>query len=269
MWAVFWDSLQEVGGRRVVVVLLVLAVVVGLLFNRVVRFGTAAGVAVLYQGAINMGPWPFAVPQILGQVNMVAGTIWLILMVFAGGPQFVAMLEKGWRELTFAKATPRWQILLGRYISLLLLFTVLTVISCAPLALRLWWFTGVSTFSVVGGALIHAFSFGALLAVAALTSLLGQGGVALPVMTPIAGFLLSQFLVNREQVLWDYVTSEFMRRVLDWVYYVVPKSAELQTAAATFVNSSALPSSWPVWTTGVFAGAALTLAMWLLERKSF
>jgi len=269
MWAAFWDSLQEVGGRRVVMVLLVLAFVVGLLFNRVVAFGTAGGVPVVFEGAMNMGPWQFGVPEALSRITLISGTIWLLLMIFAGAPQFVAMLEKGWRELTFSKATPRWQILLSRFMSLSLLFAVLTLVSCLPVALRLWWVTGISTVSVVGGAAIHTFGFAAVISVAALTSLAGQGGVALPVMAPVAAFILSQVLVNREQTLYDYVTSEFMRRVLDWIYYVLPKCAELQNAAATFVNSSTLPSSWPIWTTGVFAAATLTLSMWLLERKSF
>src|SRR5215469_14314207 len=111
MWATFWDALQEVGGRRIVTVLAVLALAVGLLFNHSVSFGRIVGVDVLYQGAVNMGPWPFAVPVILGQVTFVSGLIWLMFMIFTGCPQFVAMLEKGWRELTFSKGTPRWQIL--------------------------------------------------------------------------------------------------------------------------------------------------------------
>src|SRR5579871_6079610 len=142
MWSAFLDALQEVGGRRVVLVLIVLALLVGLLFNRAVNFGSAAGVEVLYEGANNMGPFPFAVPTILGRIAPVGGTIWLMLMLFAGCPQFVAMLEKGWRELTFSKGTARWQILLARGASLILLFFVLVLITCLPLGARLWWYTG-------------------------------------------------------------------------------------------------------------------------------
>ena len=36
---------------------------------------------------------------------------------------------------------------------------------------------------------------------------------------------------NRELILYDYVTSEFGRRILDWVYYILPKNVELQNAA--------------------------------------
>jgi hypothetical protein len=134
---------------------------------------------------------------------------------------------------------------------------------------RLWWGTGVPTWNVLGGVFIHTFTFAALLSIGALASMSGQGGVALPVMAPIAAFTLSQFLMNREQLLYDYITSELGRRCLDWVYYILPKCTEIQNAAAAFVRSSTIPSSWPLWTTGLFTMAALITTMWVLERKSF
>src|SRR5690349_6484253 len=114
MWSSFWDAFQEVGGRRIIVALFVLALGVGLLFDRSVHFEKLNNVDVIFQGVVSQGPWAFAVPSILGQITYFAGMIWMMMMMFAGCPQFVAMLEKGWREHTFAKATPRWQILLAR-----------------------------------------------------------------------------------------------------------------------------------------------------------
>src|SRR5438093_8913808 len=113
MWATFWDAFQEVGGRRIVVILVITAFVVGLMFNRPIRFDKFGDVDVIYQGVLNLGPWPFAVPTVLGQVTFFAGMVWTGLMIFTGCPQFVAMMEKGWRELTFSKGTladPVWQV---------------------------------------------------------------------------------------------------------------------------------------------------------------
>ena len=67
----------------------------------------------------------------------------------------------------------------------------------------------------------------------------------------------------------QYVTSELERRALDWVYYIFPKCWELTSAAAAFIQSSAISTSWPLWTTGLFTLATLTLTLCLLERKSF
>ncbi len=270
MWATFWDAFQEVGGRRIVLVLITAVFVTGLLFSRPVHFEKFGEVDVIYQGMLNLGPWPFAVPVILSQVTFFAGMVCTMLMIFTGCPQFVAMMEKGWRELTFSKGTPRWQILFGRYVSLTLLYYVLTLVTCVPLAVRLWWHTGISPLPVLGGALIVTFSFTSLLAIGAFASMVGnEGGVAFPIIAPFGGFVLSQLLVTRQQTLYEYFTSEFGRRVVDWIYYVIPKCQELQTAANEYVRSAAVPTSWPIWTSGLFTVATLLVTIWTLERKSF
>ncbi len=269
MWAAFWDALVEVGGRKIVVALLLLALGVGFLFNRGVKFETLAGVKVIYFGPVSMGPWAFGVPQVLAQATVVSTTIWVMLMIFAGAPQFVVMLEKGWRELTFSKGTPRWQLLLARFTSLTLLFAALCLTTCLPIALRTWWQTGISPLSIFGGVAIGSFIFASLLSTSALASMAGTGGVALPMMAPIAGFVLSQFLLDRQREVFPYITSEFWRGVIDWLYYIFPKCTELQNAASAFVQSSTLPTSWPVWTTGLFTLATMVTTLWILERKSF
>ena len=81
--------------------------------------------------------------------------------------------------------------------------------------------------------------------------------------------VLSQLLMNRQGLYTDYIKSEFAQRALDWLYYVLPKCWELNFAAAAFIQSSAISTSWPLWTTGLFTLATLTLTLWLLERKSF
>jgi ABC-type transport system involved in multi-copper enzyme maturation permease subunit len=269
MWAAFWDAFQEVGGRRVVVIMLVLAFAVGLLFNRAVHFDKFANVDVIMEGTINMGPWAFAVPTILARITQAGGLMWLVMMIFIGCPQFVVMQEKGWRELIFSKATARWQILLARYTSIVLMYAALVLTTCLPLALRLWFVTGVSPAKVLGATAMFMFSFSALLAVAAASSMVGDSNVSLPIVSAIGGYVLSQFLFDRKALLYDYVTSNLGRQALDWVYYIVPKCNELQSAAANYVQSSMLPSSWPVWTTGLFAIGMLSLSIWGLERKSY
>src|SRR2546425_1732900 len=145
MWATYWDALAEFGGRRVLIVFAGMALLIGFMFNRQIQFGTMNGVNVIYQGPASMGPWPFAVPTILGQQTTFTGLIWVLLMIFFGVPLFVSTLEKGWRELTFSKGTRRWQIFLGRYLSTTTLFFLLVLMSDMPLALRFWWRTGIPT----------------------------------------------------------------------------------------------------------------------------
>src|SRR5205823_4313963 len=119
----------------------------------------------------------------------------------------VSMLEKGWRDLTFTKATPRWQILLGRYLSICTLFFLLVLASDVPLAARIWWHTGLSTWRVAGAALIQTLSFGSLLVMGALASV-GAETVAVPIIAPISTLILTQMLLTRAGLYEDYVKSK-------------------------------------------------------------
>jgi len=269
MWATYLDALQEAGGRWVVVTLTGLAAVIGGLFSLSVSFGYALnGVKVIYQGPLSMGPWALAVPVILGQLTVFTGNIWLLLMIFAGCPQFVSMLEKGWRDLTFSKATPRWQIMLARYLSICTLFFLLVVVSDIPLAVKIWWHTGIPTWHVVGGVVIQTLSFASLLVVGALATMAAEN-VAIPIIAPIGMLIFTQLLVNRQGLYADYIKSKLAQDAFDWLYYILPKCTELDGAASTFIQSSAIAASWPLWTTALFTLVTLTLTLRLLERKSF
>ena len=269
MWATYWDAFAEAGGRRAVVTLLIMALLAGWMFASRVTFGVVNGVGVIYQGPLSMVPWVLSVPVILGQMAAPVGVAWMLLMIFSGCPQFVSMLERGWRELTFSKGARRWQILLGRYLSTTSLFFVITLISTLPLAIRLWWHTGIPTWQVGVGVLIQTVGFASLLAIGALVSLAGEG-VAGPIIAPVGVLVVTQLILSRGLLYAEgYITSRWARTAIDWLYYVLPKCWELNNTAAAFIQSQTIPSSWPLWTTSLFAVATVTLTLWLLERRSF
>jgi hypothetical protein len=267
MWATYCDAIAEVGGRRVLAVLVVMGLATGLLFNNRVKFESISGVQVIYQGSVNMGPWRIGVPAVQGTLIGFAGFIWVLLMTIVGCPLFVMMLEKGWRELTFAKGTRRWHIFLGRYLAVITLFILIALTTTIPLAARLWWHTGIPTWQAAIAVLILAFSFASLIAAGALTSLAGES-VAAPIVASMSLLVLSQTLASRD-LLYEYFPSEIGHAFLDWLYYIFPKCMELNSTAASFIQTATISSSWPLWTTGVFIIATMTLTLWLLERKSF
>jgi hypothetical protein len=274
MWATYWNALHEAGSRRVIVVLVGIAVVTAAGFNLNVGFSkTPDGLDVIYIGrqfspSANRGPYPLGVPLVLGQQMIIAATVWFLLTIYAAVPLLISTLERGWLELTFSKATARWKIMLGRYLCGVTLYFLLAFIATAPLAARLWWITGVPTWQILIAVLIQTFSFAALLSIAALASL-PQKGVALPIMAAAAIWASSPLLAARELNYYDFVTSEAGRRILDWVYYVLPKSSELNGLSSSFIQYSAVRASWPLWTTGLFTLATLVLTLSILQRKSF
>jgi len=266
--------MEEAGQRRLVIVLAGIALVTTFFFNRAVGFGkTADGIDVIYIGRdltpnTNRGPFVLAVPMVLGQVMSLAGTIWFLLTLLTASVFLVETLERGWIELIFAKSARRWHILTGRFLSGATLFFLMTFVATAPIAARLWWKTGVPTWQFVVAGLIETIGFASVLSVAALAAL-PQKGVALPILSAFGVWSLSPLLMNREVIYGEYIKSEFLHQVLDWVYYIMPKCSEIDTIAIGFLQNSAVQTSWPIWTTGLFTLSCLVLTLWLLERKSF
>jgi ABC-type transport system involved in multi-copper enzyme maturation permease subunit len=255
--------------RRVLVVLLGLALVTSGFMNLQVKFSTAPnGVNVILLGERNQGPWPLAVPVVLGQQMALAGYVWTLLTILAAAPMLVATLERGWLEVIFSKGAARSTILLGRFSAGVSLYVLLAVVSTAPLGIRLWWVTHLPTWQIGVAVLIQVVGFTAILSVAALASLL-QKGVALPIMAAAGVWYVSLPLATRQENYYPYVQSELGRWIIDWVYYILPKSAELERVSSVFIQFSTIPTSWPLWTTVLFTAGVLGLTTALLERKSF
>ncbi|MGB9067818.1 MAG: hypothetical protein WCC21_04555 [Candidatus Acidiferrales bacterium] len=269
MFATYLNSLHESMSRRVALVLFGVAILIAITFNAVVHVRTLPGGAMMILvGAQPPAPPAIAVPSMLESILRATGSLWVLLAIFAAAPLLTATLEKGWLELTFSKGTVRWKIFLGRFLAGLTLYSLMFVLATLPVALRLWWMTGIGTWQMGIALLIQTFGFAALLAVAALVTL-PQKGVALPVIAAAAIWLLTPSLAMRQETFYHIFSSHVMRGIIDWTYRILPKCSELEDMCVSFVQGRTITSWWPVWSTGVFTLMVLGTTLWLLGRKSF
>jgi len=148
------------------------------------------------------------------------------------------------------------------------LYSLMFAVAMLPVALRLWWMTGIGTWQMGVALLIQTFGFAALLAVAALVTL-PQKGVALPVIAAAAIWLLTPSLAMRQETFYRIFSSHFVRGIIDWAYRILPKCSELEDLCVSFVQGRTVTSWWPVWSTGAFTLIVLGLTLSLLNRKSF
>ena len=213
-------------------------------------------------------PPAIAVPAVLESELRATGTIWLLFALFATAPLLTATLEKGWLELIFSKGIARWRIFAGRFCAALTLYALAFGLATFPLAARLWWRTGISTWQVAITLLIQTFSFAALLSVAALAAL-PQKGVALPIIAPAGLLALSPILAERRQTFYQIFSSPGAREIVDWTYRILPKCSELEDSCVSFLQSGRIASWWPYWSTALCVLAVLSLTVWQLARKSF
>jgi ABC-type transport system involved in multi-copper enzyme maturation permease subunit len=269
MFATYLNALRESLSRRVALVLFGVAILVAIAFNAAIHVRTLPGTGTMvFVGAQLPMPPATAVPSVLESVLRATGTLWLLLGLFAAAPLLNATLEKGWLELLFSKGTARWRIFLGRYLASLTLYSATFILAVAPVALRLWWATGIGTGRIAASLLIQTFSFAALLAAAALVTL-PQKGVALPLIGSAAIWVLSPALAMRQETFYRIFSSPAARAIVDWAYRILPKCSELEDLCVSYVHQGAISSWWPVWSTGLFTMAVLGTTLWLLQRKSF
>ena len=268
MLATFMNSLRESLSRRAALVLFGVAILVAIAFNAVVHVRTAGGERTIAVGIQPPMAAALAVPSVLESEIRATGALWLLLTLFAAVPLLTATLEKGWLELIFSKGTARWRIFLGRYLASLMLYSATFVLATAPVALRLWWATGVGTWHVGTALLIQTFSFAALLAVAALATL-PQRGAALPLIASAAIWVLSPSLAMRQDTFYRIFSSHLARGAIDWAYRILPKCSELEDMCVAYIERGTITAAWPIWSTGLFTVAVLGTALWALERKSF
>jgi ABC-type transport system involved in multi-copper enzyme maturation permease subunit len=272
MFATYWNSLDEATSRRVAHVVFGLAILVAVIFNLIVHVRKLPfGPVVVAVGSMSNDAPRFAVPAVLDSELRATGALWFMLVIFAAAPLLTASLEKGWVDLTFSKGTPRWKIFLGRFLAGLTLYAATFLVATAPLAVRLWWATGIATWQIAVALAIQSFSFAAVFSVCALAAL-PQKGVALPIVGAVGVVLLSTPLAHRQEVYYAIISSKSIRECIDVAYRILPKCSELENICAALFQHGNIAFSawwWPVWSTGAFIVVTLGLALWLLKRKSF
>jgi hypothetical protein len=269
MLATYLNSLHECFSRRVALVLFGVAILVAIGFNAIVHVkGSNRSAATVLVGTQPSAPPAIVVPSVMESELRATGTLWILLAVFAAAPLLTATLEKGWLEMIFSKGIGRWRVFAGRLLAAITLYSFVFAIAVFPLAVRLWCSTGVPTWQISVALLVQSFSFAALLSVAALVSL-SQRGVAVTIVAPVALWVLSPLLAGRQHTFYQLFSSHFAREAVDWAYRVLPKCTELEDVCVSFIQSGDIGSSWPFWSTALFAAVIFGLTFRQLAKKSF
>ncbi|HLX00127.1 MAG TPA: hypothetical protein VKR82_15915 [Candidatus Acidoferrales bacterium] len=269
MYASYLNSLLEAFSRRMGLVLIGFALMWAVVFNLLVHFiPLKDGSSMVYLAQRMMGPGSLAQPALLGiGAEITGGLFWMLLSILAAAPLLSSTLDRGWLELTLSKGTARWRVFLGRYLGGCTLYLASVVIACMPLEVRFWWKTGIGPWPLLVAMLIQTFIFASLLSLAALAAV-PQMGPAPPILLSLMVAILSPVLAARKIGLYQILTSNWSRELIDWMYRILPKTQELQGASTIFIRDRAIQSWYPFWSTGIFMAVMIALALWLLHRKS-
>ena len=196
------------------------------------------------------------------------------LAIFATAHLVPRMQEKGTIDLYLSRPVARVKLLLSRYVAGLLLAGANIFYLIVSMWLIVVWKTHVVHPRFLIAGVIILFVVATLLAFAFLIGVI-TSSTAVSIMTTYAIFFFGLMLAGHKHFA-AVVSKEWQAALINTLYWIVPKSAELFGAVVSFVSDKTLPrelgnalSLPPFLSTAAFAIACLTLASWLFHRKEF
>lgn len=239
--------------------------------------GALAG-ARLFGQSVEIGSRAVDVDKIvLGFESGFSGFLYLVgtfLALFATAHLVPRLQEKGTIDLYLSRPVGRVPLLLSRYAGGLLLAAANLVYLIGAMWLIVVWKTRVLHPRFLLSGAVILFAFAALLAFAFLVGVVTSStGVSL--MATYALFFFGAALAAHDRIA-AAVSTEFSARIVQGLYWALPKTAELGQATVALVAGKEAPDRLADFnalgiygSTAVFAVASLALASWLFSRKDF
>ena len=198
----------------------------------------------------------------------------VFLAIFATAHLVPRMQEKGTIDLYLSRPVARVNLLLSRYIAGLLLAASNIFYLIGSMWLIVVWKTHVVHPRFLMAGVIILFMVAVLLAFAFLVGVV-TSSTAVSIMTSYAVFFFGFMLIGHTRFA-AAVSKEWQAGLINGLYWIFPKSAEMFGAVVAFVSDKAMPRQLaasltpaPFVSTALFAIACLALASWLFHRKEF
>ena len=196
------------------------------------------------------------------------------LAIFATAHLVPRMQEKGTIDLYLSRPVSRVKLLLSRYIAGLILAGSNVIYLMGSIWLIVAWKTHVLNPKFLFAGSIIFLVIAVLLAFAFLIGVV-TSSTAVSIMTTYGLFFFGLMLAAHDRIA-AAVSKEWQATLIDSLYWIFPKTAELGQAVVAFVGGAELPervlgvlTPAPFLTTAAFGVGSLILASWLFTRKEF
>lgn len=197
------------------------------------------------------------------------------LAIFATAHLVPRMQEKGTVDLYLSRPVSRTKLILSRYIAGLLLAASNIIYLIGSMWLIVMWKTHVVHPRFLMAGVIIMFVVSALLAFAFLVGVV-TSSTAVSIMTSYAVFFFGLMLAAHDRMA-AAVSKEWQAAVINGLYWIFPKTADLLRAVVAFVSDNQFTGKFKIWqptpapfvSTAIFAVVCLSLASWLFHRKEF
>lgn len=274
------DVMREAAARWTLIAYFLLSSIFILIFASAINLdivdGALAG-AKLFGKEVEMNDTISIEKLVLGFESGFSAVLYFLctfLAVFATAHLVPRMQEKGTIDLYLSRPVPRVKLILSRYVAGLILAGSNVFYLIGSIWLIVMWKTHVVHPRFFLAAAVIMFIIATLMAFAFLVGVI-TSSTAVSIMTTYGLFFFGLMLVGHDRIA-AAVSKEWQATVINTLYWIIPKTAELGGAVVAFVSGGQAPErlaqqlTWsPFLSTAAFGVASLILASWLFTRKEF
>ena len=275
------DVMREAAARWTLVAYFFLSTVFIIIFASAINLdivdGALAG-AKLFGKEVEMGGNELSIEKlVLGFETGFSGFLYVFctfLAIFATAHLVPRMQEKGTIDLYLARPVSRVRLLLSRYLAGLILAGSNVVYLMGSIWAIVAWKTGVANARFLMAGSIIFLVIAVLLAFAFLVGVF-TSSTAVSIMATYGIFFFGLMLAAHDKFA-AAVSKQWQANVIETLYWIFPKTAELLTSVVAFVGGEQMPegilrtlSPAPFLTTAAFGVGCLILASFLFTRKEF
>jgi ABC-2 type transport system permease protein len=270
IWITTWYTLREALARKVFLFFLGLSAFAIIISAVVVNVLSDAAL----QNSITVQNKELLLDQIANSIQLMIITplitLGILLSIFSSASFVPHMLEKGNIDLLLSKPISRLQLLLGKYFGGLLV----VFINIAFLVIGIWLVISIR-FSIFNFAFLSiilsvTFTFAVLYSLVVLFGVITQSSVLGMMSAYFIFLILSPLLYVGRSQFGNIITSDFLKSVIDFLYYIVPKTSELIGELTVNLAVGQGIVDWqPVLTSLAFTVAAIGYAIFIFGKKDF
>ena len=246
----------------------VLVLLGALLFISLIDFDTLMG---LSQSAIADGSVGEKINAIVLTIiiNPLA-SLGLLFAIFSSASFVPVLLEKGNIDLFLSKPVSRVQLLIGKYIGVVLyvFINIFILVFGVWLIISIkfgYWDASFLTLSVM-----ITFAFAVLYALILFFGVITKSSILGMMVAYLIFLILSPLMLLYKEKLNEFVSGELIRALLDGLYFIIPQTAELMgLVLLDLAMGNGIVKIQPVITSFLFIILFLVFSLFLFRRKDF
>lgn len=270
IWITTWYTLREALARKIFLFFIGLSAFAIIISAVVVNVLSDASL----QNSITVQNQELLLDQIATSIQLMIITplitLCILLAIFSSASFVPNMLEKGNIDLLLSKPISRLQLLLGKYFGGILV----VFINVAFLVVGIWLVISLR-FSILNLAFLTiilsvTFTFAVLYSLIVLFGVITQSSVLGMMSAYFIFLILSPLLYVGRTQFGDIVTNSFLKSVIDFSYYIIPKTSELIGGLTVNLAVGQGIVDWqPVLSSLAFMVAAMGYAIFIFGKKDF